>query len=122
MDGGLSWMINKLQNLLAATTDAASTVIPNTIGMKYAGKQAALITLMVLMVIFSIAMIIVVMMQQGTNENVTAVTGGQSDTYFGRNKGRNKQSMMKILTTVLFVLLIITSIIYCIINLVSVGV
>ena len=73
---------------------------------------------MILMMISAIAMIVIVMMQKGTNESVGAITG-VSDTYFGKNKERSKESILKIVTYVLFAFILVCALIYCIIRFVA---
>ena len=67
--------------------------------------------LVVFMVLLSIAVIVIVLMQKGTNDNIGAI-GGESETYMGKNKGQNKERMLKILTSFLGGLIVVLSIIY----------
>ncbi len=53
--------------------------------------------MMGLMVVLAIGMIIVVLMQQGTNNNLGAITGG-GDSFFGKNKARTLDHKLKIVT------------------------
>lgn len=64
----------------------------------------------ILMVIASIAIIVVIMMQKGTNDNV-GVISGSSETYYGKNKERNKESILKKITLGLFVFIMICAVI-----------
>ena len=52
---------------------------------------------MILMLIAGIALIVVVMMQKGTNDNVGVISGA-SDTYYGRNKEKGRESVLKKVT------------------------
>lgn len=65
---------------------------------------------LVLMVVAAIGIIVVIMMQKGTNDNVSAITGA-SDTYYGKNKATNKESILKKITFGLFAFIIVCSII-----------
>ena len=64
----------------------------------------------ILMVIASIAIIVVIMMQKGTNDDV-GVISGSSDTYYGKNKERGKESLLKKITLGLFVFIMVCAII-----------
>ena len=62
------------------------------------------------MLIAGIALIVVVMMQKGTNDNVGVISGA-SDTYYGRNKEKGKEGVLKKVTFVLFAFILVCSII-----------
>ncbi len=64
----------------------------------------------ILMVIASIAIIVVIMMQKGTNDDV-GVISGSSDTYYGKNKERGKESLLKKITLGLFVFIMVCAVI-----------
>ncbi len=100
-------MLNSLFNILAAAEGFISnpggsidTVVRNNVVMAF----------MILMMIAAIAMIVVVMMQKGTNDNV-GVISGVSDTYYGKNKERNKAGVLKKVTFALFAFIIVCAII-----------
>ena len=65
---------------------------------------------MILMMITAIAMIVVVLMQKGTNDNVGVITG-VSDTYYGKNKEKTKAGILKKVTFALFAFIIVCAII-----------
>lgn len=65
---------------------------------------------MILMMITAIAMIVVVLMQKGTNDNVGVITG-VSDTYYGKNKEKTKSGILKKVTFALFAFIIVCAII-----------
>ena len=55
-----------------------------------------------------VALIVVILMQQGKNQGL-GVLGGSSvtaDTYWGKNKGRSKEGRQKVITRVLTVVFI----------------
>ena len=64
----------------------------------------------ILMVIASIAIIVVVMMQKGTNDDV-GVISGSTDTYYGKNKSRGKEGVLKKVTLGLFAFIMVCAII-----------
>ncbi len=64
----------------------------------------------ILMVIAAIAIIVVIMMQKGTNDNV-GVISGSSETYYGKNKERNKEGILKKITLGLFIFIMVCAII-----------
>ena len=82
---------NAFYGLLAAADNIGSTpggAIPR------ATRDAVVTAFIILMVLASIAMIVVVLMQKGTNDNVGVITGA-SDTYYGRNKEKGKKKVQE---------------------------
>ena len=66
----------------------------------------------VLYIIICIAIVVVVLMQDGKNSGVGAVSGA-ADTYWSMNKGRSTEGKMVKITTVLGALFIILSLVLC---------
>ncbi len=66
----------------------------------------------VLYIIICIAIIIVVLMQEGKNSGLGAMTGA-ADTYWSKNKGRSTEGNLVKITTVLGALFIILSLVLC---------
>lgn len=63
--------------------------------------------LMILFAIDSIALVIVVLMQQGKSQGLGALAGNlTADTYWGKNKGRSKEGNLKKITRVFVVIFI----------------
>lgn len=63
-------------------------------GIKYETAQQVLMAFVILMTIAAVAIIVVIMMQKGTNDNVGVITGA-SDTFYGKNKKSNRESILK---------------------------
>lgn len=60
--------------------------------------------LTILFAIDSVAIVIVVLMQQGKGQGLGALAGSMTaDTYWGKNKGRSKEGNLKKITRVLVV-------------------
>lgn len=66
----------------------------------------------VLYIIICIAIIIVVLMQEGKNSGLGAMTGA-ADTYWSKNKGRSAEGNLVKITTVLGTLFIVLSLVLC---------
>ncbi len=90
--------------LTLAASSTGVTAIP------YETRIAVLTAFTILMVIASIALIVIVLMQKGTNENVGVITGA-SDTFYGKNKEKGKAGMLKKITFILFAFLMVCAII-----------
>ena len=63
-----------------------------------------------LLILFSIAIIVVIILQEGHQQGVGVITGG-ADTFFGKQKGKNKDrfwSRTTAIVSVIFTLLVIT--------------
>lgn len=68
--------------------------------------------LQVLYIIICIAIVVVVLMQEGKNSGLGAVSGA-ADTYWSKNKGRSTEGKMVKVTAVLGALFIILSLVLC---------
>lgn len=79
-------------------------------GIKYETAMNVLLAFVILMVIAAIAIIVVIMMQKGTNDNVGVITGA-SDTFYGKNKATNRESILKKVTFGLFAFIMVCAII-----------
>lgn len=95
----------------STTSDPAGSIPQQT-------RENVLIAFMILMLVASIGMIVVVMMQKGTNDNVGVISGA-SDTYYGRNKGKGKEGVLKKVTFGLFAFILVCSIICFVIGMVN---
>lgn len=73
------------------------------------------ITFMIIMVILSIAMIIIVMLQKGTDNNLGAITGS-SDSFFGKNKSRSVDAKLKRATVGIAAGILISSVLFFVIQ------
>ena len=79
-------------------------------GIDYNVRIQVLMAFGILMAIAAVAIIVVIMMQKGTNDNV-GVISGSSDTYYGKNKEHNRESTLKKITLGLFVFILICAVI-----------
>lgn len=66
--------------------------------------------LIVIHVVISIALIAVVLMQHGKQSGLSGAIAGGAETFFGRNKGRTIDAMLKKVTAVIAILFIASSI------------
>lgn len=66
----------------------------------------------IIYIIICVALVIVVLMQEGKTNGLGAVTGA-ADTYWTRNKGRSTEGVLVKLTAVLAFLFIALSIVLC---------
>ena len=62
--------------------------------------------LTIVFILVSIALTVVVLMQQGKNAGLGALAGG-SETYWGKNKGRSMEGMLGTITKALIAAFII---------------
>jgi len=72
--------------------------------------------LIILMTVISIAIIVVVMMQEGETGGVSAISGSSNDTYYGKNKGRSREQILKRLTLILGAVMLILSVVFFVIK------
>jgi preprotein translocase subunit SecG len=55
------------------------------------------------MIIICVIMTIIILMQEGKSQGLGAIAGGNSDTYWGKNKGRTMEGFLVKFTTGLVV-------------------
>ena len=79
-------------------------------GVRYEDYSICLKVFLILMVVAAVAIIVVIMMQKGTNDNVGVITGA-SDTFYGKNKATNRESVLKKVTFGLFAFIMVCAII-----------
>ena len=78
------------------------------------------IVIMCLLALFSIAMIVMVVMQKSNTNGISAVTG-QSNTFYNRNKGATLQGKVKNLTIICAVCMMVIVVAYLIISQIHTG-
>ena len=69
------------------------------------------IVIMCLLALFSIAMIVMVVMQKSNTNGVSAISG-QTDTFYNRNKGATLQGKIKIWTIICAIVIMVLCIIF----------
>ena len=109
-----STLLSFFGGLLGADSTGENVKIP----IDPAVREAVLMAFIILMAIAAVAIVVVILLQKGTNDNV-GVISGTSDTFYGKNKERNKESILKRVTLILFAFIIVCAIICFVIG--SVG-
>ena len=73
---------------------------------------------LVLHIIVAIALIAVVLLQEGKDAGMKGISGSSpdGDSFFSRNSGRTKASMLSKLTTALAILFIVTNVVLYVLN------
>ena len=87
------------------------------LGLDYGVRQNVLMAFAILMTIACIAIIIVIMMQKGTNDNVGVISGA-SDTFYGKNKKRDREGILKKITFGLIAFILVCAIICVVVGVV----
>ena len=67
--------------------------------------------LIIIHVIISLVLIVVVLMQHGKQQGLSGAIAGGAETFFGKNKGRTIDAVLKKVTAVVAVLFIVSSIV-----------
>lgn len=67
--------------------------------------------LLIVYIIVSVALAIVVLMQEGKQAGLTGAISGAAETYWGKNKGRSMEGTLEKITKILAALFIILSIV-----------
>ncbi|HRR90070.1 MAG TPA: preprotein translocase subunit SecG [Eubacteriales bacterium] len=102
-------MLNNVMLMMMAAAGGVSSIDFET-------RQAVGAALLILMTVLAIAMVVIVLMQRGTEDNLGVLTGAATDTYYGKNKAQSKENTLKKVTFIIFGLLLVTSIVYFIIQ------
>ncbi len=70
------------------------------------------IVLAILLFLAAIFLIVAVLIQSGKDKGVSgAITGGSSETYYGRNKGKSKDKKLSLITTIVAIAFILLAIV-----------
>lgn len=70
------------------------------------------IVLAILLFISAIFLVVAVLLQSGKSKGVSgAITGGSSETYFGRNKGKSKDKKLSLLTTIVAIVFVVLALV-----------
>ena len=64
----------------------------------------------VIFILICAALVVLVLAQEGKSQGLGAIQGSVENTYWGKNKGRSSEGMMKKLTVVLAILFILLSV------------
>lgn len=75
----------------------------------YAGIQTALLIVSVLCAIF---VTIVVLIQPSNSNGISAISGGQTDTFYGKNKSQTIESKLRRLTVICLIIVAVLLISY----------
>ena len=65
----------------------------------------------VVFIIVCAALVVLVLAQEGKNQGLGAIQGTVENTYWGKNKGRSREGILKKVTVVLSVLFVVFSVI-----------
>ena len=65
----------------------------------------------VIFILVCVALVVMVLAQEGKNQGLGAIQGTVENTYWGKNKGRSREGVLKTVTVVLSFLFIVISII-----------
>jgi preprotein translocase subunit SecG len=65
----------------------------------------------VIFILVCVALVVLVLSQEGKNQGLGAIQGTVENTYWGRNKGRSREGMLKKATVALSVLFIVLGIV-----------
>ena len=65
----------------------------------------------VLFIIVCVALVVLVLAQEGKNQGLGAIQGTVENTYWGKNKGRSREGVLKKVTIALSVLFIVCAIV-----------
>ncbi len=89
------------------------TPLPND--AVYVTYQAVSLTLIILMFVAALAAVILVMLQPGNSQGIDAL-GGSSETFYGKNKGKSTESILKRWTIVCLVVLAVLAVVFFILQ------
>lgn len=98
-------VVSMIANILAPAKDAAT----------YATYRIVSIVFVVAMFVAAIAAIILVFMQPGNSQGIDAL-GGSSETFFGKNKGKSTESVLKKWTIICLAVLAVLAVIFYILQ------
>ena len=65
----------------------------------------------VMFIIICISLVVLVLAQEGKNQGLGAIQGTVENTYWGRNKGRSKEGVLKKVTVLLSVFFVVLAVV-----------
>lgn len=65
------------------------------------------IVLSILLFVSAVFLVIAVLMQSGKSKGVGAISGGSSETYFGKNKGKSADKKLSLITTIVAIVFVV---------------
>lgn len=86
-----------------------SSVLEECVRFDFGGAVLRLV-LNILFVIICVALVVLVLMQEGKSQGLSALSGG-SDSYWGKNKGRSIEGRLSKITTVVCILFVVIALI-----------
>lgn len=70
------------------------------------------LALTIIFLLISVIMAVIILSQEGKQNGLSgAIGGGNSETYWSKNKGRSKESMLVTVTTILAILFFVLALI-----------
>ena len=67
--------------------------------------------LVIIHVIIAVVLTVIVLMQHGKQQGLSGAIAGGAETFFGKNKGRTVDAMLKKFTAVVAILFIVSSVV-----------
>ncbi len=61
----------------------------------------------VILLVLAIALVALVLVQQGKDKKLSGAIAGGSDTFYGKNKGANKDKMLSTVTAIMAVVFVV---------------
>lgn len=71
--------------------------------------------LIVVQIIVSLVLVVIVLLQESKSAGLSGSIAGGAETFFGKNKGRSMDSILKKITAVVAVIFLITSVLLSIV-------
>ena len=87
--------------LIGASTAAWSVIVP---------------TIEIVLALISIAVIVIVLMQDGNTNNIVGINARENESFYSKNKGATKESLLKKITIGLGSAFLVISILYFILS------
>lgn len=91
--------------------------LSSLMSLSYQFYKIASIVCIAVAAICALFILIVILMQQGNSEGVSAL-GGQSDTFYGKNKSKTLEHKLKILTGICIGIIAVLMVVYFILQLI----
>ena len=87
--------------LIGASTNTWNVIVP---------------TFEIVLALISIAIIVIVLMQDGNTNNIVGINARENESFYSKNKGATKESLFKKITIILGVSFLVISLVYFILS------
>ncbi len=98
------------------------SILNNLNAMSYQTYKVLSIVFVAVAAVCALFILIVILMQSGNSDGTSALNGGSSDTFYGKNKSKTLEHKLKVLTGICIAIIAVLMVGYFVLELIHVAV